>query len=110
MKTFETSTLQIEYGIRWMVAALLIFAAMGSAHAAERKSANATLTINVTIMPIVQAQTLLGNNEKPVNATNVAYSLQPAVVKQSHEVRTMPVNAKVQTSVAVLDTATYIAD
>ncbi|HWH57053.1 MAG TPA: hypothetical protein VN682_05435 [Terriglobales bacterium] len=106
----QNSKLQADCGLRWIIAALLIFCAMGSAHAADRKSCTATLHISVTVMPIVQAQALAQNNERAADTASVAYRLQPVVLKPTREVRSLAIATKGQASVAVLETVTTVAD
>jgi hypothetical protein len=112
MKTqLQTSKFQAEYGIRWMLAALLILGAMGSAHAADRKSCNATLHISVTVMPIVQAQALAQSTKEEANTSSVAYRLQPVAVRQTREVRNISIETKAhRDAIAVLQTVTTVAD
>jgi hypothetical protein len=107
----QTSKSQAEYGIRWIVAALLLLGAIGSAHAADRKSCNATLHISVTVMPIVQAQALAQSTEEAANNSSVAYRLQPVAVRQTREVRNISIETKAHTdAIIVLQTVTTVAD
>lgn len=107
----QTSNLRAECGLRWIVAALLILGALGSAHAEDKISHNANLHIAVTVMPIVQAQAMVQNTEKPANAASVAYRLQPVVARQTREIRSMSNATETQKpSAAVLETLTTLAD
>ena len=112
MKTeSQTTNLQAEYGLRWIIAALLILFAIAPAHAAERRSSNANLNITVMVMPIVQAQAIADRSKKAADTALVTYSLQSVAVKQTREVRSISIETKAhRDTVAVLETATTVAD
>jgi len=112
MKTeSQTTNLQAEYGLRWIIAALLILFAIAPAHAAERRSSNANLNITVMVMPIVQAQAIADRSKKAADTALVTYSLQSVAVKQTREVRSISIETKAHRgTVVVLETATTVAD
>ena len=112
MKTqSQTSNRQVEFGVRWIVAALLILCAMSSAHAEDRRSANANLHISVTVVPILQAQAMMHSNQTTAEDHSVTYHLQPVVVRQTREIRSMSTETRAQNrSAAILETVTTIAE
>lgn len=108
----KTSKLETNCGLRWIIAALLIFCSMGSAHAANRRSCSAELHISVRIMPIVQAQALAQPSERIADQASVSYRLQTVVLRPTRELRSINIatTSNAQPSVAVLETTTTVAD
>jgi hypothetical protein len=111
MKTrSQTSNLQVQWSLRWTIAALLILCAMGSAHA-QNRSGRANLRINVIVMPIVQAQAMVQGTRTTTLSSPVIYNLLPVALKQTREIR----NPLLSTGIVgkpnvVLETVTTIAD
>ena len=109
--TLPTSNLQSEFGLRWLIAALLLLCAVGSAQAQNRASATAQLHINVVVVPFVQAQQMALNAHRFADASPVTYHLQPIALRQKREIRDPQSTKKlVGKTSAVLETITTVTE
>ena len=107
----QTSNRQLECGLRWTIAALLILGAIGSAHAQDKTSAQASLHISVTVMPVLQAEALAQSTRAAVEARSVAFNLQHVVLKQSREVRDKSSAVRIVGNPnAILETVTTVVE
>lgn len=108
----QTLSVQKQFSLRWLVAALLILLAVGSSHAQDRRSATAQLHISVIVVPILQAQqsvqTVQGSIERPAP---VSYHLQPVALKETREIRDKSATTRlVGKDSTVLETVTRVVE
>jgi hypothetical protein len=108
----QTSNMQVQFGLRWTIAALLILLALGSAHAQQRNTATAQLHIRVTVMPMLQAmQSAQTAAQVAEPSAGVAYHLRPVRLQQNFEVRDKLATTRlVGSPSAVLETITTVAE
>lgn len=108
----QKSNLQLECGLHWIIAALLILCAIGSAHAENGTNARAEMHIRVTVVPILQAQQSAQNMHPRADASPVTYHLQPAMLKVlKREVRdTLTATRLVGRPFVALETATTVIE
>ena len=108
----QTLSLQNQFSLRWIVAALLILLAVGSSHAQDRRSATAQLHISVIVVPILQAQQSVQAVQRGTGVrAAVSYQLQPVVLKETREIRDKLTTSRlVGKESAVLETVTSVVE
>lgn len=108
----QTLSVQKQFSLRWVVAALLILLAVGSSHAQNRRSATAQLHISVIVVPILQAQQSVQAVQSAVDRpAAVSCHLQPVVLKETREIRDKSTTRQlVGKESAVLETVTNVVE